>query len=229
MLVGMWMSTELITVEPEDLLADAARTLSRRSIRRLPVLTAVHGDAKLVGILSASDVLHAAPRPVNPFSAIGAEAISSRDERPLRVRDVMTANPITTTFDAPIESAAAVMRERKIGALPVLRHGALVGLITESDIFRAFTSIFAAPSVGARITFDISQGEDMLPLIAALSGKYALRVTSLISLHACERPVCVVHVAGKSIDAMLEDLWKSHHRVESVIRWLDGVAHPSTS
>ena len=218
MFVSMWMTAEVLTVQPDVPLADAARLMGQKRIRRLPVLASADVDAPLVGIISSTDVLHAVPLNVNPFTGTGTSIQQAGGERALTVADVMTPNPLTTTADAPIEMAASLMRSRKIGALPVMRHEQLVGMITESDIFRAFTSMFDLSAAGARITFDISQGEDVLPLIAELTRKHDLQVTSFVALHDHERPVCVVRLAGKDIDAMLEDVWKSHHRVESVIR-----------
>ena len=198
MFVGMWMTKDVVTIEPATTVEVAVRLMAERRIRRLPVLAATNFDSPLVGIVSATDVLRAPPA--------------------LAVKDIMTADPVTIEAEAPIELAAAILRERKIGALPVVRHERLIGLITESDVFGAFTQIFDLSSTGARITFDIAAREDVLPFIAATAQKHALRITSFVSLHTNERPMCVVHVAGAAIDAMLEDVWKSHHRVASVLR-----------
>jgi len=198
MFVRMWMKTELITVEPTTALDECARVMSEKRIRRLPVVTMIEGEERLVGILSTTDV--------------------ARARQAKTAADAMTPDPMTTKIDAPIEAVAAIMRECKIGALPVLRGHTLVGLITESDVFDAFTSLFDLSSTGARITFDISKGEDILPFIAELATKHSLRVTSFASLHTHAQPMCVVHVIGEAIDPMLEEVWRSHHRVESVVR-----------
>jgi acetoin utilization protein AcuB len=197
MFVGMWMKTELITVEPSTTLAECARLMSDNRIRRLPVVTSIEGEDRLIGILSSTDLARA--------KQAGTAA------------DAMTPDPITTSADSPIEGVATIMRECKIGALPVTRGHTLVGLITESDVFDAFASLFDLSSTGARITFDISKGEDILPFIAELTSRHSLRVTSFASLHNHPRPMCVVHVVGEHVDAMLEEVWRSHHRVESVI------------
>jgi acetoin utilization protein AcuB len=137
---------------------------------------------------------------------------------PVLASDIMTRNPITIAPDAPIEEAARVMRDRKIGALPVTRDGVLLGLITKSDIFRALVGIFESGQGGARITFDISQGEDVFPLVADIAARRKMRVVTFVSMQKHERPVCVVEVSGSAVDKMLDDFWKSHHRVLSVIR-----------
>jgi acetoin utilization protein AcuB len=197
MFVGMWMTTELITVQPETTLAECARLMSEKRIRRLPVMTTLAGEERLVGILSSTDI--------------------ARAQQAKTAAQAMTPDPLSTRADVPIEAVAAIMRECKIGALPVLRGHELIGLITESDVFQAFASVFDLSTKGARIVFDISKGEDILPFIAALTARHSLQVTSFVSLHHHERPMCVVHVAGDSIDAMLEEVWQSHHRVESVV------------
>ena len=198
MFVGMWMKTELITVQLDTALDECVRLMSEKQIRRLPVVATLEGEERLVGILSTTDIARAA----------GARTVAQ----------AMTPDPMTTTPDVPLESIAAIMRECKIGALPVLRGTHLIGLITESDVFDAFASLFDLSTNGARIVFDISDGEDILPFIAELAARHELRVTSLISLHKRERPMCVVHVVGANVDALLEEVWRSHHRLESVVR-----------
>src|SRR5580698_9393121 len=111
------------------------------------------------------------------------------------------------------------MAQRKIGALPVVRAGKLVGLITESDIFRAFASFFSSTPGSARITFDISAGEDVFGWLGEKIRHRNLSVTSLITSRQDNMPICVVRVAGNSVDAFLEDLWNSGHRVLNVLRY----------
>ncbi len=198
MYVGMWMTQDLITVEPQTALTTAATIMTQNNFRRLPVLATFEGEPRLVGILSRTDI---------------ARATTART-----VGEAMTPDPMTTRADTPIEAVAAIMRECKVGALPVLRGTTLVGLITESDVFEAFIALFDLSSPGARITFDISAGEDILPFIADLAARHQLRISSFTSLHSRERPMCVVRVIGDGIDAMLEEVWRSHHRIESVVR-----------
>jgi acetoin utilization protein AcuB len=223
MLVGMWMTREVLTVERSDSLARAAQLMALHRFRHLPVVGAHAEGHRLVGIVSATDVVHAVPLATDPFSAAGVDAASAPGAS-IKVGDVMTPNVLTTTPDAPIEDAVALMRERKIGALPVMRSAELVGLITESDVLRAFVDMFAVADAGARITFDVAAGEDVLPLIATLVTKHRLRLTSLITLPQGNggRHYCVIRVVGSSVDPLLDDLWKSKHRVESVIRRCGG-------
>jgi acetoin utilization protein AcuB len=125
----------------------------------------------------------------------------------------------TTTPETPIEQAAALMTGKRIGALPVLRDGRLVGMITESDVFRAFVSFFPALEGGARITFDLSAGEDIFTFIIHEAQRRKLRVLNLITSHQDSIPVCVVRITGAGTERFLEDLWTSGHRVLNVIRF----------
>jgi acetoin utilization protein AcuB len=173
MFVGMWMTREVITVDPAATLAHIAATMARRKIRRLPVVNATADGAQLLGIVTHSDVLHAFPADINPFAAIAADSIvtleSSGRQARVYAADLMARDPLVTAPDAPIESAARLMRDRKIGALPVVTDGILVGLITESDIFRAMVEVFEARERAVRITFSLKPGEDILPLVAEIA------------------------------------------------------------
>ncbi|HUB87459.1 MAG TPA: CBS domain-containing protein [Verrucomicrobiae bacterium] len=211
MIVSMWMTRDVVTVSPQTPVSEAAELMADRRIRRLPV---VDGH-QIIGIVSARDILHAFPPDVNPFAVIRPPANSA----PVTVTHIMTSHPQTIEPDAPIETAAELMAQWKIGALPVARAGKLVGLITESDIFRAFASFFASPQCRARITFDISSGEDVFGWVSRETRRRNLRIISLISSQQENVPVCVVRIAGGAVDEFLEDLWNSGHRVLNVLRY----------
>jgi acetoin utilization protein AcuB len=219
MFVSMWMTPEPTTVDPSMSLTDLATLMARQQFRHVPVVDA---DQRLLGIVTAADILHAFPPELNPFSASGADMLATQTlnahKIPVKASEIMTRDPLVIAPDAPIEEAARVMRDRKIGALPVAREGVLLGIVTKSDIFRALVSIFESAATGARITFDISQGEDVFPLVAEIAARRKLRVVTFVSLQKHERPVCVVEVSGLEVDKMLDDVWKSKHRVISVIR-----------
>jgi acetoin utilization protein AcuB len=218
----MWMTREVRTVGPDAPLAEIATLMMRQRIRRLPVVSAPGERGALLGIVTHSDVLHAFPPDINPFAINAAESMAAISMVSQRVRltanDLMTREPRTTTPDAPLEAAARLMRDHKIGALPVTSNHALVGLITESDIFRAMVEVFETREHAVRITFALKPGEDVLPLVADIARRRALRVTSFMSLPHHDPPVCVVQLAGGKLDEALDDVWKSQHRVISVVQ-----------
>jgi acetoin utilization protein AcuB len=221
MFVSMWMTRDLETVAPTATLANIASRMSRRKIRRLPVVSDAPGGVKLLGIVSHSDVLHAFPPNINPFAVNAADGVAAIEAAAggsrVTAADLMARDPLVTAPDAPIESAARLMRDHKIGALPVVSQHLLVGLITESDIFRAMVEVFESPDRAVRITFSLSPGEDVLPLVADIARRRAMRITSFMSLPRHEPPVCVVQLAGNQVEETLDDVWKSHHRVMNVV------------
>jgi acetoin utilization protein AcuB len=190
--------------------------MAARHIRRLPVIEQHANIPQPVGVITATDILHAYPPHVNPF------AIMATDNRQaqVRARDIMSRTLQTVTPETPIEEAARIMRNGKISTLLVVQKMKLVGLITESDIFRAFVSIFEFPQGGARITFEVKRDEDIFGLIAPVALRWGVHVVSLLSVQQGDRKLCVVRITGAAVDEMLDDLWKSGHSVLNVLRLL---------
>lgn len=130
-LVSEVMNPYLVTVSAYDTLARAHELLVKNKIRRLPV---VDNNKKLIGILTLKDVLEAKPSDIKHTLYI--DDIYKHLSQ-LAVTTAMTSKPITIYQTSTVGNAAELMLEHKIGGLPVLdAEGNLVGLITESDIFR---------------------------------------------------------------------------------------------
>lgn len=128
-LVRDWMSKNVITVSPETTLPEAHRLMTEHKIRRLPVVK----DGKVIGIVTRGDIRGAEASEATSLSIWELNYLLSR----LRVEEIMTPHPITISPDATIGEAARLMLEHKISGLPVVDEGGtLVGIITESDIFR---------------------------------------------------------------------------------------------
>lgn len=145
MLVGRRMTPNPKTVSPDASLAETSDRMKREKVRRYPVLDQHH---KLVGIISRDDVLYASPSVVSSLSIWEMNYLLTQ----VTVKDVMTKKVITVTEDTPLEEAARIMLENKIGGLPVMRGNGLVGIITESDIFRIFTEVLGSTEPGIRLT-----------------------------------------------------------------------------
>src|SRR6185437_6177188 len=198
MVVKMWMQEQVLVIDPHETATEAAALMARKRIRRLPVVERRSSGPVLTGIVSATDILRAFPPNVNPFAVLPA----SPGRHDLTVGDIMSRHVVTATPQMPIEQAATLMGERKIGALPVLLERQLVGLITESDIFRAFVGFFAPAGAGARLTFDISKGEDVFSFVAAAARARNVRIVSLVTSQENDRPVCVVRVTGVATEKL---------------------------
>lgn len=142
-LISQIMQRSVITIQPTALAADAAQLMAEFAIRRLPV---IDEQACLVGIVTDTDVLEAetADQVLNTYEP-GAET------QWLSVGDVMTRDVITITPDATVGELAQRLMEHKVGGLPVvetdLQHGKqqrLVGIVTETDIFRLIAEAWQA-------------------------------------------------------------------------------------
>lgn len=215
MIVGMWMTKDVESIGPKTPIPVAAALMSRRKIRRLPIVEVTPNGPHPVGIVSSTDIYHAFPSNVNPFSAIAAEHLDE-GTTVAEIHDVETL--ATVGPETPIEEAARVMSTKKIGAVLVVRKE-ILGLITESDIFRAFVSFFDVSSGGARITFDAAGDGSEFATVAKLAALQGVRVTSLINSIENGRPVCVIRVAGAHTPEFLESIWTSGHKVLNVVRY----------
>ncbi len=210
MLVSEFMTRGAISIAPETSLAEAVRLFSKHRIRRLVV---VHGG-EIVGILTDGDVLRACPANLNPFSPLAGEDPAL--QRP--VGRAMTSPVQTIASDAPLEQAARIFVDRKIGALPVMAGETLAGIITESDAFRALIALLGA-GPGIRITFDESQpGEDMLAFVSRLACLHNMKVAAILSREQAGRRVVLVRLLGREDDDLMEEIWRTGHRVISVAR-----------
>lgn len=212
MIVGMWMTRELVCAQPDTPIGAAAKLMADNGIRRLPVVRQHADGVALLGIVTATDLYRAYPAHCNPFAA-GEPALPD----PITVSQIMTSSVRTTAADVPIEDAAAIMRDRKIGALPVIREDRLIGLITESDILRAFISILKADPGSIRVTFSIGNEEDLAELIVGAL-RSQVHLLSLMTSRNDGRSMCVARIAGEGADKFIESLWRSGHQVVNVLR-----------
>ncbi len=128
-LVRDWMTSKVITVTTDTTLADAARLMETKMIRRLPVME----DGRLAGIVTYGDIREAQPSAATSLSIWELNYLLAK----LRIAEIMTRDVITVSQNATIGEAAKLMLDHQISGLPVVdHHGDLVGIITESDIFR---------------------------------------------------------------------------------------------
>jgi acetoin utilization protein AcuB len=213
MFVSLWMTRHPVTISPDTTISQAAKEMLVHGFRRLLVTEPDPGGPKLVGMVTARDVSLASPPDANPFSEHpAAEEIA----RP--VSEIMSRTLLTTAPSTPIEDAARIMRERKVGALPVVYASRLEGIITESDICRALIEIVGAREGGVRVTFDIGEDEDIVALVAEITKKHGARVASLLTMEQHEgRRLAVARVIGAESAAVADAISEAGHRVVSVI------------
>jgi acetoin utilization protein AcuB len=149
MLVGERMSHPVISIPPDMPIVDALNLMKRERIRRTPVIK----DGRLVGIVSDKDLLNASPSPATSLSVWEMNYLLSK----ITVKDVMSRKVLTVTENTPIEEAARIMADNKIGGLPVVRSEQVVGIITETNLFKIFLELMGAREPGVRVTVMIHE------------------------------------------------------------------------
>ncbi|MEA3376954.1 MAG: CBS domain-containing protein [Chloroflexota bacterium] len=175
MLVKDRMSKPPITVRENVGVEEALRLMHSEDVRRLPVVDK-HG--KMLGIVSELDLLKVSPSPATSLSVYEIPYLMAK----IKMKDVMTKDVITVTEDTPLEEAARVMADNKIGGLPVMRDGKLVGIITETDLFKTFLEMLGGREEGVRISMFVPDEEGMLAKIAGRIAEMGLNITALSTI-----------------------------------------------
>jgi acetoin utilization protein AcuB len=204
-LVRERMSNQPVTITDQTPITEALRVMRQHQVRRLPVLNAA-GD--LVGIVSEKDLLYASPSPATSLSIYEMHYMLSR----LLVSELMTREIITVAPDVPLEEAARIMADNKIGGLPVVENAKLVGIITETDIFKVFLEMLGARDKGLRITVEIPEQKGEMARITAAIARLGGNILALGSFLGDDPTTALVTVKVDEISA--EDL-------EAAMRELD--------
>ena len=133
-----WMTKRVVTVKPLDSILHAREMLEEKRVNQLPVVV----GGELVGIITDRDLRDAFPSVFDEAAGRRSKGSSAKgDPAKVAVELVMTANPFTIESTASLAEAAELMRRERVGALPVLDGGKLVGLLTRSDMLRALVQI----------------------------------------------------------------------------------------
>jgi len=172
MLVGERMTKDPVVIHDDTPIDEAMKVMRDNKVRRLPVL---NKKGALVGIVSERDLLYASPSPATSLSIYELHYLLSK----IKVASVMTEEVITVTEDTPLEEAARIMADNKIGGLPVVSDGELGGIITETDLFKIFLELLGAREMGVRLTMLVPDEKGML---AKVTGKIAELGGNIVSL-----------------------------------------------
>lgn len=145
MLVKDRMTSNPVCGNPEMPVTEAQTLLEEHNIRHLPV---VDGEGKLVGLVTHRSLMQAIPSNARKFSPFVINYALAR----ITVQNIMVRDVITIGEDVALEEAARIMADRKIGCLPVMRGGNLVGIISDSDLFNSMVNLLGARRPGVRVT-----------------------------------------------------------------------------
>ena len=172
MFVAKRMTPNPLTVESDTSVMDAADLMHAKKIRRLPVID----NGKLVGIVTDRDLREVGPSPATSLSVHELNYLLAK----MKISDVMTKSVLTVSVDATIEEAALLMYKNKIGAVVAIdQAGKVVGIITETDIFKLFVDLMGLPSGMTRITLDVTDRVGVLSEITAIFRDENINIKSL--------------------------------------------------
>ena len=196
MKVRNWMITDLITVSPKDTVESAIQIMQQHSIRHLPVVE----DNKLVGLVTESSL--------RPYL--------SPEKLRLPLREVMIINPITIDPEASIDEAARLIYKYKIGGLPVISQGKLVGIITITDILEAFIELMGILKASSRL--DIIPKEDNLNSALEVIKRGGAKIISIgMDITSEGEKIYFIRVEKTNLERIALELEAEGHKVVSFI------------
>jgi acetoin utilization protein AcuB len=193
------MTRNPITITPDVTVPEAQAIMRREKVQRLPVLDS---NGRLVGIVTSLDLIHASPSPASSLDIYEMHYLLSK----LKVEKVMTRQVITVSEDLPIEEAARIMVDNKISGLPVMRGDILVGIITETDLFKLFIELFGARHKGLRLTLLLPEKKGELAKLSNAITKCGGNILSF-AIFEGEDPTngyCTLKVTGVEKTALVE-------------------------
>lgn len=178
MLVRDRMSSPAVTAAPDTVFRDALGLMRTHGFRRLPV---VDEQDRLVGIVCEHDLMTASPSRPGSLSVWELNRLQST----VKIREIMTEDVVTTTPDTPIEDVARLMTDEKIGGMPVVdEHDRVIGVITETDVFKAFVEMFAGGYPGLRLTLEVPEGKEILLELGEAISESGGQIVSVGSFYA---------------------------------------------
>ena len=153
------MTQNPVTVSPDTSVSEALNLMRQKKVRRMPV---VDKRGHLVGIVAEKDLLYASPSPATSLNVYEIGYLLSK----LKVKEIMARDVVTVTEDEPLEEAARVMVDSGVSGLPVVRDRLVVGIITETDIFKVLIEMMGARDEGIRLTIHVHDEPGTLSRIA---------------------------------------------------------------
>ena len=208
MLVKDRMTPNPVTVTRDTPFLEALRIMRERGFRHLPVLDR---REKLVGIVTQTDLLHASPSPATALSIAEVNYLLGN----LRIREVMSSPAITVSDEIPLEEAARVMVENKVGCLPVMRADRLVGVLTETDIFKSFVEVLGGEEATLRVTLRVPDVRGELARLAGVLAGLGANICSVAAFRGedPESAFLIFRLEGVTEEVLIPALEKAHEQI----------------
>jgi len=209
MLVKDWMSKDPITINDDTSMMKAIHLMKQNRFRRLPVLQ----EGRLVGIVSDRDLKEASPSKATTLDVHELYYLLSE----LQVKDIMTRDPIIVSPEDTVEHAAQLMLENTISGLPVVDdQGNVVGILTQSDVFRAFMHITGILQGGVQFALRLEDRpgliKEVVDLLRAKGARFVSLLTSYTSAREGYRDIYlrVKNLSPEAIEAAEKELAIPH-------------------
>jgi acetoin utilization protein AcuB len=209
MLVKDWMSKDPITITDETSMMKAIHLMKQNRFRRLPVLH----EGRLVGIVSDRDLKEASPSKATTLDVHELYYLLAE----LHVKDIMTRDPVVVSPDSTVEHAAQLMLENTISGLPVVDDaGKVVGILTQSDVFRAFMHITGILQGGVQFALRLEDRpgliKEVVDLLREKGARFVSLLTSYTSAHEGYREIYVrvKNLTPEALEAAKKELASRH-------------------
>lgn len=217
MLVKNWMSREVITIHENESMQTAIKLMKENDIRMLPVMN----EKGLVGIVTDRDLKRASASDASLLEIHELFYLLSK----IKIKDIMTKNPVTVTEDLTIEETAEILLEKKISGAPVIdRSGKIVGTITQTDIFKVLISLTGVGSRGIQYAFELDDRPGSIKEIADTMRDFGGRIVSIMSTSSgVPKGKRKVYIRGFGIDR--ENLDKLKERLDQQAKVIYMIDH----
>jgi acetoin utilization protein AcuB len=189
------MTPRPVTTGPDVPINEALALMREEQVRRLPVLDK---NGKLIGIVAEKDILYASPSPATSLSMHELHYLISK----IKVKDVMTKKVVTVDRDTPLEEVARIMADNKIGSMPVLHDGQLVGIITETDIFKVLLEMMGAREHGVRLTLNVPE---RVGILAEVTREIADQGGNLVAMGAFQGEDPAHRIISIKVEGVLQE------------------------
>lgn len=175
MFVASRMTKHPVSVTSDATIQQADRLMKKHKFHRMIVVD----NGKLVGYFSDRDIMRVAPSPATTLSKFEIRSLLDK----ISVRDIMHEKVVTVNESATIEEAALIMYQNKVGGLPVVSDvGAVVGIITATDILKTFIEVMGLPSGGKiRLTLEVDNKVGVMADITKIFADNGINIDSFIT------------------------------------------------
>lgn len=173
MLVRKKMKKDLITINKSERMTVAKKILEEKNIRHLPV---VEGK-KLIGLVTNMDIRKAEASPATSLEIRELHYLLDK----LTVGEIMTRNVITISPDVSVEEATTILHDNKIGCLPVVEDGNLVGIITENDVMEILINVMGMKEKGSRLEVVAEDKPGALAEITRIIKEHNVNIISVVT------------------------------------------------